>query len=66
MTSTRTGNAVEYRLAQSLVAELLVVSRAFLLSTLRPDSEQLRAARDLPPLPGASPKAILDALAVRA
>ncbi|RSD11817.1 ArsR/SmtB family transcription factor [Amycolatopsis eburnea] len=66
VTSSRTGNAVDYWLAQPLVAELLVVARAFLLASLRPGSDQLRAARGLPPLPGASPKAILDAVAVQA
>lgn len=63
VTSTRTGNAVEYRLAEPVVAELLVVARAFLLSSLSRDTAQLRAARRLPPLPGASPRALLDALA---
>ena len=65
VTSTRTGNAVEYWLAQPLVAELLVVARAFLLSSLRPGSDQLAAARELPSLPGASPQAVLDAIAHR-
>jgi DNA-binding transcriptional ArsR family regulator len=64
--SSRTGNAVDYWLAEPLVAELLVVARAFLLAGLHPGSEQLRAARDLPPLPGASPQAVLDAIAARA
>jgi ArsR family transcriptional regulator len=66
VTSARTGNAVEYWLAQPLVAELLVVARAFLLSSLSPASGRLRAARELPPLPGASPQAVLDALTARA
>ncbi|ADJ47219.1 ArsR family transcriptional regulator [Amycolatopsis mediterranei S699] len=66
VTSTRTGNAVEYWLAQPLVAELLVVARAFLLSSLSADSGRLQAARELPPLPGASPQAVLDAIAARA
>ncbi|MGW5740951.1 ArsR/SmtB family transcription factor [Amycolatopsis sp. NPDC003861] len=66
VTSTRTGNAVEYWLAQPLVAELLVVARAFLLSSLTPDSDRLRTAQELPPLPGASPQAILDAIAAEA
>ncbi|MEU6644556.1 metalloregulator ArsR/SmtB family transcription factor [Saccharomonospora sp. NPDC046836] len=60
--STRTGNAVEYWLAQPLVGELLVVARAFLLSSLTPGSDQLEAARRLPPLPGASPRALLEAV----
>lgn len=65
VTSTRTGNAVEYWLAQPVVAELLVVARAFLLASLQPGSEQLRLARSLPTLPGASPQAVLDAVAER-
>ena len=65
VTSTRTGNAVEYWLAQPLVAELLVVARAFLLASLRTDSGQLAAARELPPLPGASPQAVLDTISAR-
>lgn len=65
VTSTRSGNAVEYWLAQPLVAELLVVARAFLLASLRPDSDQLLAARQLPSLPGASPQAVLDAITAR-
>lgn len=66
VTSTRSGNAVEYWLAQPLVAELLVVARAFLLASLRPDSDQLLAARQLPSLPGASPQAVLDAITAQA
>ncbi|MEQ0558002.1 metalloregulator ArsR/SmtB family transcription factor [Amycolatopsis sp. NEAU-NG30] len=66
VTSARTGNAVEYWLAQPVVAELLVVARAFLLSNLSADAGRLRAARALPPLPGASPQALLDAVAARA
>lgn len=61
VTSTRSGNAVEYRLAEPLVAELLVVARAFLLSNLAGASDQLEAARRLPALPGASARAVLDA-----
>jgi ArsR family transcriptional regulator len=61
VTSTRSGNAVEYRLAEPLVAELLVVARAFLLSSLAGASDQLDAARRLPALPGASARAVLDA-----
>lgn len=63
VTSVRTGNSVRYRLAEPLVAELLVVARAFLLSTLTRDDDQLAAARSLPPLPGASPRTVLDAAA---
>lgn len=63
VTSTRSGNAVEYRLAEPLVAELLVVARAFLLSSLSGASDRLDAARRLPALPGASARAVLDATA---
>lgn len=52
VTSSRSGNAVEYRLSQPLVAQLLVVARAFLQSTLADSSERLAAAQELPPLPG--------------
>ncbi|MEZ0448765.1 ArsR/SmtB family transcription factor [Cellulomonas sp. ICMP 17802] len=51
VTSARTGNAVEYRLSRPLVAELLVVARAFLRETLAASGSQLAAADDLPPLP---------------
>lgn len=61
VSSTRSGNAVEYRLAEPLVAELLVVARAFLLSSLAGATDQLEAARRLPALPGASARAVLDA-----
>ncbi|MBL0885965.1 ArsR/SmtB family transcription factor [Myceligenerans indicum] len=65
VTATRTGNAVHYRLAEPLVAELLVVARAFLLSTLSAGrdgaAQQLAAARDLPALPGASARTVLAA-----
>ncbi|GAA1397866.1 metalloregulator ArsR/SmtB family transcription factor [Pseudonocardia kongjuensis] len=63
VTSARTGNAVDYRLAEPLVAELLVVARAFLLSSLTRDEARLEAARALPPLPGATPETLLDATA---
>ncbi|MFE6235237.1 ArsR/SmtB family transcription factor [Cellulosimicrobium sp. NPDC057862] len=66
VTSTRSGNAVDYRLAEPLVAELLVVARAFLLSSLAGASDQLEAARRLPALPGASARAVLDATASNA
>ncbi|WP_449384975.1 ArsR/SmtB family transcription factor [Cellulomonas soli] len=52
VTSARSGNAVEYRLSQPLVAQLLVVARAFLQSTLADSSDHLAATHDLPPLPG--------------
>jgi hypothetical protein len=65
VTSLRTGNAVEYRLAEPVVAELLVVARSFLLVRLaghQADAEErLEAARRLPALPGASARAVLDA-----
>ncbi|MEV7548737.1 metalloregulator ArsR/SmtB family transcription factor [Amycolatopsis sp. NPDC089917] len=63
VTSSRTGNNVGYWLAEPLVAELLVVARAFLLASLNPDSDRLRAAHALPPLPGATPQEMLDAIA---
>lgn len=52
VTSTRTGNAVVYRLSQPRVAELLVVARAFLTSRLSASRDQLAAAATLPPLTG--------------
>ncbi|MFI8528593.1 ArsR/SmtB family transcription factor [Promicromonospora sukumoe] len=60
--STRAGNAVEYRLAEPLVAELLLVARAFLLRRLvgLDDDERLAIARRLPTLPGASARAVLE------
>lgn len=62
--STRSGNAVLYRLAEPLVAELLVVARAFLLRHLAghdADDPRLATARRLPTLPGASARTVLDA-----
>ncbi|WP_315097703.1 metalloregulator ArsR/SmtB family transcription factor [uncultured Cellulomonas sp.] len=50
VTSERTGNAVVYRLSRPLVAELLVVARAFLRETLRASGAQLAAADELPAL----------------
>lgn len=61
--SARTGNAVRYRLTEPLVAELLVVARAFLVRRLAghdADDDLLAAARHLPALPGASARAVLD------
>lgn len=55
VTSTRAGKLVEYRLSQPLVAELLVVARAFLRSQLSDASEQLAAADELPPLGRTAP-----------
>ena len=62
--SSRSGNAVHYRLAEPLVAELLVVARAFLLRRLAgldADDGRLATARHLPALPGASARAVLEA-----
>lgn len=50
VSSTRSGNTVEYRLSKPLVAELLVVARAFLRSQLSDASEHLAAADELPAL----------------
>lgn len=68
VTSTRAGNAVEYRLTEPLVAELLVVARAFLLHRLAGDADpgRLAAARALPALPGASARTVLDEADARA
>ncbi|WP_336708195.1 ArsR/SmtB family transcription factor [Oerskovia sp. USHLN155] len=54
VTSSRTGNTVVYRLSRPLVAELLVVARAFLRETLDASGRQLAAADELPPLQGES------------
>jgi DNA-binding transcriptional ArsR family regulator len=51
VTSARTGNTVVYSLSRPLVADLLVVARAFLRETLSASGAQLAAADDLPPLP---------------
>ncbi|QAY62959.1 transcriptional regulator [Xylanimonas allomyrinae] len=61
--SSRTGNLVDYRLTEPLVAELLVVARAFLLTRLADGAtrSQHDAARHLPPLPGASAQGVLEA-----
>lgn len=61
--STRTGNIVDYRLTEPLVAELLVVARAFLLTRLAGAATpaQIDAARHLPAVPGASAQSLLDA-----
>lgn len=61
--SARSGNHVEYRLTAPVVAELLTTARAFLLSRLAGVADQLHAATELPPLPGASAQAVLDAAA---
>jgi len=59
--SVRSGNHVEYRLTAPVVAELLTTARAFLLNRLAGASDQLHAAAELPPLPGASAQAVLEA-----
>ncbi|GHH78040.1 ArsR/SmtB family transcription factor [Promicromonospora soli] len=68
--STRSGNAVVYRLTEPLVADLLVVARAFLLRRLAgkdADDGLLAIAHHLPALPGASARGVLKAaLAERA
>jgi ArsR family transcriptional regulator len=50
VTSARTGNTVVYSLSRPLVAELLVVARAFLRETLSASGAQLAATDSLPPL----------------
>lgn len=50
VTSTREGSAVTYRLSQPLVAELLVVARAFLRARLGESTAQLAVADTLPAL----------------
>lgn len=65
VSSRRIGNSVEYRLGEPVVAELLVVARAFLLGRLAGHqsdaANRLEAARRLPALPGASARTVLDA-----
>ncbi|WP_147918733.1 ArsR/SmtB family transcription factor [Ruania zhangjianzhongii] len=63
--SGRTGNHVQYQLTAPVVAELLTTARAFLLTRLTGAADQLDAAAELPPLPGASAQALLDAAARR-
>lgn len=53
VTSARTGNTVVYSLSRPLVADLLVVARAFLRETLSESGARLAAADDLPALPDA-------------
>ncbi|SDT11470.1 ArsR/SmtB family transcription factor [Microlunatus soli] len=63
--SRRAANAVFYRLTEPLVAELLGVARAFLLRRLAggdTSPDLLAAARELPALPGASARSVLDAI----
>jgi len=61
--STRTGNAVVYRLTEPLIAELLVVARAFLVTRLaenHPTEAVIEALRHLPTVPGATAQSVLD------
>ena len=61
--SVRSGNHVQYQLTAPVVAKLLTTARAFLLTRLTGVADQLDAAAELPPLPGASAQALLDAAA---
>jgi DNA-binding transcriptional ArsR family regulator len=47
VTASRTGNAVDYRLAHPKIAELLTIARVFLVDTLARSQDQLAAARRL-------------------
>jgi len=61
--STRTGNAVVYRLTEPLIAELLVVARAFLVTRLaerHPNEKVIEALHRMPAVPGATAQAVLD------
>jgi len=61
--SSRSGNAVVYRLTEPLIAELLVVARAFLVSQLvgrHLDDKTLAALHRLPTVPGADSQMVLD------
>lgn len=46
----RVGNAVYYELAHPMIAQLLVIARAFLTDTLAAQRDRLRAVRSLPPI----------------
>ncbi|HSO91946.1 MAG TPA: metalloregulator ArsR/SmtB family transcription factor [Arthrobacter sp.] len=48
VTSSRSANAVTYRLSNPKIAELLAIARIFLLDTLSGSSEQLKLAQGLP------------------
>ncbi|MET3949351.1 DNA-binding transcriptional ArsR family regulator [Arthrobacter sp. UYEF36] len=48
VTSSRSANAVTYRLAHPKIAELLAIARTFLLDTLADSNEQLKLAQGLP------------------
>jgi ArsR family transcriptional regulator len=61
--STRSGNTVVYRLTEPLIAELLVVARAFLITrfaTVHPDKALTDALHRLPAVPGATAQTVLD------
>lgn len=61
--STRSGNAVVYQLTEPLIAELLVVARAFLVTQLvgqHLDDRTLEALHRLPTVPGADSQMVLD------
>jgi ArsR family transcriptional regulator len=48
VTSSRSANAVTYRLAHPKIAELLAIARTFLLDSLEGSNDQLRLAQALP------------------
>ena len=48
VTSSRSANAVTYRLAHPKIAELLAIARTFLLDSLADSNEQLKLAQGLP------------------
>lgn len=50
VSARRVGNAVYYELAHPMIAQLLVIARAFLTDTLAAQRDQLRAVRSLPPI----------------
>ena len=61
--SSRSGNAVVYQLTEPLIAELLVVARAFLVTRLaevHPDAPVVEALQTLPTVPGATAQTLLD------
>jgi ArsR family transcriptional regulator len=61
--STRSGNAVDYKLTEPLIAELLVVARAFLVTRLayvHPGEKLIEAMQELPAIPGATAQVVLD------
>ena len=61
--SSRSGNAVAYKLTEPLIAELLVVARAFLVTQLAGrhlDDKTLEALHRLPAVPGADSQTVLN------